>query len=84
MKEVRAKLDTAGKKWKYWTWVMQDSVNKYKELAQKSTGLSPYQEWLQVEALNITNLFIFEQLGQMPVMNKSLFEKQASAKRYTI
>lgn len=72
MNAVRVALRTANISWEYWTWALEDATDKYNQLAHKGTGASLHQKWFNEESLNLRNLFIFGQLGYLPIMNKQV------------
>lgn len=43
MNAVRTALLPANMPWEYWTWALQDAVDKYNQLPHASTGCSPHE-----------------------------------------
>lgn len=72
MNAVRAALISSNMSWKYWTWALLDVVDKYNQLPHSSTRQTPHELWFDSPAPNLSNLFIFGQLGYVPVMNKTV------------
>lgn len=72
MNAVRAALTTAGMKWEYWTWALNDAVDKYNQLPHRTTDTTPHQLWFNQNAPDLSNLRIFGQLGYVPVMSKTV------------
>lgn len=46
-------------------------MDKYNQLPQKATDKSPHQLLYKQDAPQLTNLYIFGQLGYVPIMNKA-------------
>lgn len=70
MNAVHAALLTAVMSWEYWKCAIIDDADKYNQLPHGATGKSPQQIWYQQAAPDLSNLFIFAQLGFVPVLNK--------------
>lgn len=47
-----------------------DVVDKYNQLPHSCTGRTPHEMWLDNPAPDLSNLFIFGQLGYVPIMSK--------------
>lgn len=75
MNSVRTALETAEMSWQYWTWALQDATDKYNHFPHRTTNATPQQAWFDTDELHLRNLFIFGQIGFMPVMDKKITKK---------
>ena len=75
MNAVWEALRTAGMDWSYWTWALLDAVDKYNQLPHGATGNSPHETWFADKAPSLQHLYIFGQLGYVPVMAKKQKQK---------
>lgn len=48
-----------------------DATDKYNQLPHSATGHSPHKIWFEEGSPYFANLYIFGQLGYVPVINKS-------------
>lgn len=71
MNEVRTALLTTNMSWKYWTWALQDAVDKYNQLPKEATGCSPHETWFRDKKPDLRHLYIFGQLGFALVKSKA-------------
>lgn len=71
MNAVRTALMAANISWEYWTWALQDAVDKYNHIPHRNTGCTPQEACFREKAPDLRNLYIFGQVGFAPIMNKA-------------
>lgn len=72
MNEVRTVLISSNMSWRYWTWELMAVVDKYNQIPHSATGKKPHEIWFVGPAPDLSNLYIFCQLGYVAVMSKLL------------